>query len=183
MITHNKTVPPSKLDGPKLRRALMERGFREVKSDGSKLRFQRGSTLRTIITFSPARWRTDVYIDTESGRVRVDVRTTGQLVTDSEREFIDAFADELFAELGMAPGPETTAMTQSSGSSALARRATIKNVKLAVVSTIFSALGTFAFFAFALGNTALAAGAFGLGLLILFVWVATGRKSDERHYD
>lgn len=190
MITHQRSVAPEEIDPSHIRRVLMERGFREMQSNGSRLRFQRGSVFRTMLAFNPSKWRNDVYVDTESGSFRLDVSTTGQLVLENERTFVDALAAELFdAMLGVENTSD--AMVKHNGESALelADSATSRNLKIAAFAFPLSVVGSFAVVSLLLGNILFAAGGFGAVFLMLVAGAMLfGGDSNDgdrptRHYD
>ncbi len=104
-----------------VRSFLVTRGFREDSVDADSINFRRSSHLATLFAFDPSRWRIDLSIQPAARSVRMLVKTDGQVVTPRERQYFEAFFDELLAVMA----PETSARTAVAvwGDQTLSRRA------------------------------------------------------------
>jgi len=75
-------------------------GFNKVDSGESHIKFEGGSTLTNFVTLNPLKWKSKITIELKETEliVHLNIKTTGQMVTDHElktwKDFIDNF--ELF---------------------------------------------------------------------------------------
>ncbi len=181
MLKFEHSLPSRPVDGTRVRRVMLERGFREMKSDGSRLRFQRGSAFAMMFTFSPAKWRMDVSVDTAMGNIQVDVHTTGQIVTKTERAYFDVLFSDISGALTdrkLLPGSAPTSELMRT-SKALEKSAIMINVRLAIGTSVLSGFGTLAVVAFLFGNSVLAFVMLTVGV-VLTVYAVAGRGTVDK---
>ena len=110
-----------------VREFLRKQGFRAT-GGANSMRFQRGSRLMTMIAFSPSQWRADLSIS--PGCYEMRVHTTGQIVTPKEREYFEAFMNELTSLSG---GESHALVLQNDSASTLvARSAVNENIMVTI---------------------------------------------------
>jgi hypothetical protein len=94
-IEHNFTVPVAeRIVKQRASAYLLNSGYRSEKLN-ENLTYKRGSIFGSLFSYSPLGWKTWVRVSTENGDVGTkvsltfDIATTGQMVTENERLFLN----------------------------------------------------------------------------------------------
>ncbi len=143
---------------PRLTSVMLAHGFSFEGRHPSvaALRFERGSWARTVMALNPSQWRVRAQIarepvgDTTCLVIKLDICTTGQLVTPAERDYFVSLIQELHQQLHAATyaiDPHTAMVLYSGANTALVKSALAQHQNAATLLSFGLVLPTCALMA------------------------------------